>query len=55
MNFGRSLFARFGLFTRKADAAPDMFTLRLERTRTREARQRAQQSLFKSRLSRQAV
>ena len=55
MKFGLSLFARFGLFTRKADAAPDMFTLRLERTRTREARQRAQQSLFKNRLSRQAV
>ena len=55
MKFGLSLFTRFRLFSRKADAAPDMFDLRLERTRTRESRQRSQQSLFKNRLSHQAI
>lgn len=51
MKFGYALFARFGLFTRKADAGPDMFDLRLERTRTREGRREAQRLLFKNRLS----
>lgn len=51
MKIGYALFARFGLFTRKANTAPDMFDMRLERTRTREARQAAQTVLFKNRLS----
>jgi hypothetical protein len=55
MKFGYALFAKFGLFTRKIDAAPDLFDLRLERTRTREARHEAQPMLFKNRLSQQAA
>jgi|GEM_PF-1308187 hypothetical protein len=55
MKFGYALFAKFGLFTRKTDAAPDLFDLRLERTRTREARHEAQPMLFKNRLSQQAA
>jgi hypothetical protein len=51
MKFGYALFARFGLFARKAAAGPDVFEMRLERTRTREARREAQPMLFKTRLS----
>ncbi len=51
MKFGYGLFARFGLFTRKAEAGPDLFEMRLERTRTREARREAQPMLFRTRLS----
>ena len=51
MKFGYALFTRFGLFSRKADAGPDVFEMRLERTRTREARREAQPVLFKTRLS----
>jgi hypothetical protein len=43
-----ALFAKFGaLFARKPEAARDMFDLRLERTRTREARRVAQPVLFR--------
>jgi hypothetical protein len=51
MKFGYALFARFALFARKAEAGPDMFDMRLERTRTREARREAQSMLFKTKLS----
>lgn len=51
MKLGYALLARFGLFSPKADADPDMFEMRLERTRTREARREAQPMLFKTRLS----
>jgi hypothetical protein len=50
MKFGYALLARFGLFGRKAEAAPDLFDLRLERTRTREARRVARPVLFRNRL-----
>lgn len=57
MKFGYGLFARFvlfssfGLFTRKVEAGPDLFEMRLERTRVREARREAQPMLFRTRLS----
>jgi hypothetical protein len=57
MKFGYGLFARFGLFssfglfTRKVEAGPDLFEMRLERTRMREARREAQPMLFRTRLS----
>lgn len=51
MKFGYALLARLGLFSRKAEAGPDLFEMRLERTRTREARREAQPMLFKTRLS----
>jgi hypothetical protein len=48
------LFASLGLFSRKT-AGPDLFDLRLERTRTREARREARQGLFKTRSELRAV
>lgn len=48
------LFSNLGLFTRKT-VGPDLFDLRLERTRTREARREARQGLFKTRSERLAA
>ncbi len=48
MKLALDLFARFGLFSPKADT-PDFFDLRLERTRSRENRRVAKQGLFKTR------
>lgn len=48
MKLARDLFARFGLFSAKAET-PDFFDLRLERTRTRENRREVKQGLFKTR------
>lgn len=48
MKLARDLFTRFGLLGRKSDT-PDLFDLRLERTRTRENRRVAKPVLFKSR------
>ena len=42
------LFASLGLYSRKP-VGPDLFDLRLERTRTREARREARHGLFKMR------
>jgi hypothetical protein len=48
------LFASLGLFSRKL-AGPDPFDLRLERTRTREARREAKRGLFKTQSEPRAV
>lgn len=55
MKIGFALFARFAQFARKAETTPDLFDLRLERTRTREARRETRPVLFKSQQLRPAV
>jgi hypothetical protein len=55
MKIGLALFARIAQLTRKADAAPDFFDLRLERTRTREARRETRPVLFKNQRLRPAI
>lgn len=55
MKFSRTLLAKFGLFTRKPEPVTDMFDLRLERTRTREARRVALPCLFRNQLKRPAT
>ena len=47
MKFGKTLFARFGLFTRK-DAELDQFDLRLLRIGSRERRHQVRPVLFKN-------
>ena len=49
-----TLFARLGLFSRKT-IGPDPFDLRLERTRTREARREAKRGLFRTRSELRAI
>jgi hypothetical protein len=48
MEFGMQLLARFGLYNRKTEAAPDAFDLRLQRIGTRERRLSVRRSLFRS-------
>jgi hypothetical protein len=55
MKFGYALFARIAQFTRKTETAPDFFDLRLERSRTREARRETLPMLFKNRQLRPAA
>lgn len=55
MEFSRTLFAKFGFFTRKPVTASDMFDLRLERSRTREARRAALPYLFRTQPKRPAT
>lgn len=51
MEFGLHILARLGLFTRKTEAAPDAFDLRLQRIGTRERRLNARRALFKPKLA----
>ena len=51
MKFGIALFAKLGLFARKATGGPDMFDARLQRSRAREYRNPARARLFKNRPS----
>lgn len=48
MQRAMTLFASLGLFSRKS-VGPDLFDLRLERTRTREGRRATRLGLFKTR------
>lgn len=47
MKYGIALIARLGWFSPK-DETPDLFDLRLQRTRTREIRREVASLLFKS-------
>lgn len=54
MKLGYALIARFGLNSAKT-TEPDMFDLRLERSRNRENRRVIQSTLFKTQLSHQVA
>lgn len=47
MTFGKALFARFGLFARKA-VGPDQFDLRLQRIGRRERDQKLPPAFFRN-------
>lgn len=55
MKFATTLFAKFGFFTQKSDPAVDLFELRLERSRTRDARRVCIPCLFRTQSKRQAT
>ena len=52
MKFAQTLFAKFGFYTHKPEPVMDLFELRLERSRTRDARRVCIPCLFKTRLKR---
>lgn len=55
MKFAHNLFAKFGFYTRKSEPVMDVFELRLERSRTRDARRVCIPCLFKTRLKRRVA